>query len=154
MGTKSKIKIKDNRSLRNEIDYLYEECSQVVLAKWAISLGIHILEMVDIHSELIQDVHNAFNINESWQNGKASVPDVRQAAFDIHKLARESDNKIIKTALRVAGHAVASGHMKEHAMVTSDYAIKVIGLITKDNMEAITKERQWQLDELKKLNNG
>jgi len=43
--------------------------------------------------------------------------------------------------------------MKEHAIVASDYAIKTIGLITNNNMDAITKERKWQLNELNKLKN-
>ena len=55
--------------------------------------------------------------------------DVRQAGFRIHKIARENNSEIKKTALRAAGQAVASGHMREHAMVASDYAVKTIGLI-------------------------
>ena len=43
----------------------------------------------------------------------------------------------------MAGQAVASGHMREHAMVTSDYAIKTIGLISSSSIEAITTEREW-----------
>jgi hypothetical protein len=77
--------------------------------------------------------------------------DVRQAGFKIHKIARECDSEIKKTALRVVGQAVGSGHMKEHAMVASDYAIKTIGLINSNNMEAITLEREWQLNEIKKF---
>ena len=45
------------------------------------------------------------------------------------------------------------GHMIEHAMVASDYAIKTIGLITNNDIDAITKERKWQLNELNKLKN-
>ena len=50
-----------------------------------------------------------------------------------------------------AGQAVASGHMREHAMVASDYAIKTIGLISSNDIQDITTEREWQLNELKKL---
>ncbi len=49
------------------------------------------------------------------------------------------------------GHAVAAGHMKEHAMVASDYAVKVINLKYPMDMEAVKKERLWQIDELKEI---
>jgi len=77
--------------------------------------------------------------------------DVRQVAFKIHKIAQECDSDIKKTALRVSGQAVSSGHMKEHAMIASDFAIKAIGLISSNDIERITKARQWQLEELKKF---
>ena len=77
--------------------------------------------------------------------------DVRQAGFKIHKIARECNSEIKKTALRVVGQAVGSGHMKEHAMAASDYAVKTIGLVYSNNLEAITIEREWQLNEIKKF---
>lgn len=63
-----------------------------------------------------------FAVNESWQKGNARMHDVRQAAFQIHRLARDSQDAVIQAALRTAGQAVAAGHMREHAMVASDYA--------------------------------
>lgn len=56
-----------------------------------------------------------------------------------------------KRALRVVGQAVGSGHMKEHAMVASDYSIKIINMISLNDFDSITKEREWQLRELKKF---
>ncbi|MDE6242015.1 MAG: hypothetical protein K2M08_06330 [Anaeroplasmataceae bacterium] len=49
------------------------------------------------------------------------------------------------------GHAVASGHMKEHSMVASDYAIKVIDLMYDNDLEKVTEERLWQLEKLKEI---
>lgn len=153
MPTKVKIKIVDNSQLRAEIDELYEKMSQVDLAKWSLLLAKHILGIVDIDYNSIDEIVEGFNVNELWQVGKARMHDVRQAGFKVHKLARECDDEIKKTALRVAGQAVGSGHMREHAMVASDYAIKTIDLISSNDFEAITKEREWQLNELKKFCN-
>ncbi len=150
MATKLKLKIEDNRELRKEIDQLYENMNQVSLAKWSISMAKHILKTVNIDYETINEIVEGFRINELWQVKEARMHDVRQAGFKIHKLARESDSEIKKVALRVVGQAVGSGHMKEHAMVASDYAVKLIGLISSDDMEAITLEREWQLNEIKK----
>jgi hypothetical protein len=151
MPTKVKIKIKDNSELRAKIDELYEKTKQVDLAKWSILMAKHILEVSEIDYHTIEEVVDGFIVNELWQTGKVRMHDVRQAGFKIHKIARECDLEIMKTALRTTGQAVASGHMREHAMVASDYAIKTIGLLTSNNIEAITVERQWQLNELKKF---
>jgi len=76
---------------------------------------------------------------------------VRQVGLKIHKIVRECDSEIKKSALRVAGQTVASGHMRKHAMVASDYAVKVTGLISSNDMGVIISEREWQLNELKKF---
>ena len=151
MPTKAKIKIVDNERLRNDIDRLYDEATQVDLAKWSIEIAKHILDTVDIDYNSIDEIVEGFRINKSWQTGRAGMHDVRQAGFKIHKLARECDNQIHTAALRVAGQAVANGHMREHAMVTADYAVKTIGLLTSNDVDAITRERAWQYNELKKI---
>ncbi len=149
MPTKPKINIKDNSRLREKIDELYEKASQIDLAKWSLTVAKHILEFANIDYRSIDELVDGFKVNELWQIGKVRMHDVRQASFKIHRIARECDSEIKKTALRVAGQAVASGHMKEHAMVASDYAVKTIGLITSNDIAAITSEREWQLNELK-----
>lgn len=151
MPTKVKIRIKDNNELRKEIDELYENMDQISLAKWSLSMAKHILEIADIDYKIIPEIIEGFKINELWQVQEARMHDVRQAGFKIHKVARECDSEIKKTALRVVGQAVGTGHMKEHAMVASDYAIKMIGLMSSNNIESITLERQWQLNEIKKF---
>jgi hypothetical protein len=151
MPTKVKIKIKDNSELRKKIEELYEKTNQVDLAKWSLLMAKHILDIVDIDYHSVEEIVNGFKVNESWQIGEARMHDVRQAGFKIHKIARESDSEIKKTALRVVGQAVASGHMREHAMVASDYTIKTINLISHNDSDAITKERERQLNELKRF---
>lgn len=151
MPTQVKIKIKDNSELRMKIDELYEKTNQVDLAKWSLLMAKRILDIVGIDYHSVDEVVNGFKVNELWQIGEARMHDVRQAGFKIHKVARESNSEIKKTALRVVGHAVGSEHMREHAIVASDYAIKTINLISPNDFDAITKEREWQLNELKKL---
>jgi len=72
---------------------------------------------------------------------RIKIDNVRQASFKIHKIARGCFSEIEKSAFRTAGHAVASGHMREYAMVASDYAIKTIGLIAKNDTKIITKAK-------------
>ncbi len=151
MPTKPKIKIIDNSELRKEIDEIYENMNQINIAKWSLSMAKHILKIVNIDYESINEIEEGFRINELWQIKEARMYDVRQSGFKIHKLARACEDEIQKTAFRVVGQAVGTGHMKEHAMVASDYAVKTIGLITDNDHKAIRKEREWQLQTLKKL---
>lgn len=151
MATKTKIKISDNMELRKLLDAEYEKSSQVRLCKYGILLAQHILEKIqyeDLNNPIIRE---GYAVNKSWQNGTARMHDVRQAGFKIHQLAKNSPNAITKAALRVVGQAVATGHMREHAMVASDYAIKVINLMFPDDSNAVKEERLWQIGHLKSI---
>ncbi|MBQ6222879.1 MAG: hypothetical protein IJJ44_09750 [Solobacterium sp.] len=39
--------------------------------------------------------------------------------------------------------------MREHAMVASDYAVKVINMLYPDHMDMVITERLWQIRHLK-----
>ena len=149
MATRTKIKIVDNFELRAEIDNLYEQTNQIDLAKWAIKCAKHILALSENEEFDKTAIENGFRINELWQIGNATVHEVRQIGFKIHEAARQSKSEITKNAIRVCGQAVGVGHMREHAMVCSDYAIKTIQLAFPDQIDKISQERKWQLNELK-----
>ncbi len=151
MPTHAKIKIKDNALLRAEIDTIYEASNQRQVAQWSIMIAKRILEIASIDDATIEVIREGFEVNKLWQEWKATKSEVRKLWFQIHKLARDSDSELQKTVFRVVWQAVSSGHMKEHAMVASDYAIKTIGLLTNYDIEAITQERQVQLHELSDL---
>lgn len=148
MPTKPKIKISDNSELRTEIDKLYELTEQVALAKWAIECAKHILPLSEIENIDLSVIKSGFMTNYLWQIGEASVCEVRQAAFEIHAIARNCKTEIGKSSIRTAGQAVAVGHMREHAMVCSDYAIKTVQMSFPNDNEKITEERTWQLKKL------
>lgn len=151
MITKTKIRINDNNKLRKILDSEYESSSQIKMCKYAVLLSKHILKLVN-YDELENPIINeCYLINEAWQRGEVSMHDVRSCSFKIHKLARESEDKVIRTALRVVGQSIATGHMKEHAMVASDYAIKVITLLYPNEIEKVTEERLWQIKNLKSI---
>lgn len=146
--TVRKIKIIDIDELRNEIDRIYEEQDQILLAKWSCEIARHIIELVELDESKYPEINEGFKVNALWQKGKMRMHDVRQAGFAIHKIAKKQNEEIKKTAFRVIGQAVASGHMKEHSMIASDYAIKVINLIYPNNLEKVKGERNWQLNKL------
>ena len=145
MATKAKIKIKDIVELRKNLDQIYEGKSQIDLSRWALKLSKHIFLLVEFDYESESVIMDGYNINEKWQNGEIRMHDVRQAGFRVHRLAKESKDDVLQAALRVAGQAIGTGHMREHAMVASDYAIKVVNLKYADDMEAVKEEREWQI---------
>lgn len=151
--TKVKIKIVDDTELRKELDMEYDFSSQEQLCKYALLLAHHILELINYPDMDNETIKEGFFINEQWQKGNVRMHDVRQIGFKIHQMAKASEDDIICTALRVVGQAVATAHMKEHAMVASDYAVKVINLVHPNNMDEVKKERLWQINHLKEIKN-
>lgn len=151
MATRTKIKISDDIELRKIFDDEYEKSSQVKLCKYALLLATHILTMIDYDDMNNPIIIDGYAVNEKWQKGNARMHDVRQAGFQIHQLAKSTQDIISQTALRVVGQAVATGHMPEHAMVASDYAIKVINLLFPNDVNAVKQERIWQIEQLNNI---
>ena len=147
MTQKSKIKITDDTQIRNQIFELYQTKNQKELANWALKVAMHILEQINLESEIIQEKIEILN---AWQEDKKTTQEIRQAALLIHQEARNAEDEIKTSALRALGHAIATGHMKEHALVASDYAIQCINKITQNDPQASSKERTWQIEQLKK----
>ncbi len=137
--------------LRAKIDKLYEITEQVELAKWSIKCARHILPLSKVENIEMSDIESGIGINELWQVGKASVYEVRKAGFKIHAVARSCKTEIGRNAIRTVGQAIGVGHMKEHAMVCSDYAIKTVQLAFPNDKEKITEERKWQLEALEEV---
>jgi hypothetical protein len=148
LATRPKIKIEDDPELREKLDIVYSNKTQVQLAQWAIKLAKHTFALFNYDYSSNEIITNGISVNENWQRGKARVHDVRQAGFKIHRLAKICEDKGIQAALRVAGQAVGTGHKREHAMVASDYAIKAINIKYPNDQGAVKKERQWQIDSL------
>ncbi len=147
---KSKIKINDNIEIRNEIEKLTENISQMNLLIWSIFCAESVLKYFETKLNNNNVIKEGFEIIELWKNGKVTVYQIRQMGFKIHKTARECNNEAMKSAIRTFGQAVSVAHMKEHAIVCSDYAIKTIQLIFKNDIDKITEERNLQFNELKK----
>ncbi len=151
MPSGPRLRIPDDPALRAAIAELFGHCSLSCAALWAIACARHILPLSLAGEKETELTENGMRTAENRIKGIASVYELRQSALEIHAAARQCSSGITGTALRAAGHAVSTGHMKEHAMVCSDYAIKFIHLSFPGSADKIREERQWQLDELKKL---
>jgi hypothetical protein len=146
-----KIRITDNTVLRAEIEKLINSLNQADLAKWAVSCAKHVLKFSEKEFPANEAVADGFRTIELWQKENATVHQIRQAGLKIHAVARQCKTEVAKAAIRAAGQAVGTGHMKEHAIICSDYAVKAIQLAFPGDMDKITAEREWQLAELKRF---
>lgn len=154
MASKPKIKIVDNVELRQEIEKLIDFLNQIDLAKWAISVAKHTLPYLEKEFPDNEKIINGFKTSELWQKGEVTVHQVRQAGFKVHEVARECQQETAKAAARAVGQAVGVGHMKGHAIVAADYAIKTINIAFNNDLNKATEERDWQLQELNKYIKG
>jgi hypothetical protein len=151
MVTKPKINIDDNTGLRTEIDQLYGKTGQVELSSWSVNCAKHVLSHMSPGMLDINAIETGIRTIEAWQSGKASFQDVRKAGLKLHAIARLSKSGLAVQLYRTFGHAISTGHMREHAMVCSDYAISCIQLAFPGNSFRIEEERQWQLRELRRF---
>ncbi len=146
-----KISFADDQAIRSEIDTLAERADQVTLARWAVQCAKHVEFLIEEEFPDHPALDKGFFVLELWLKGLAQVHDVRQAGFEVHNFARRCESQPAIAAARAAGHAISVGHMREHAIICSDYAVKAAGLYSNDNSSVIRRERAFQRDMLRKL---
>jgi hypothetical protein len=76
------------------------------------------------HDVLTPDMLDALVSIDDYIDSKINVTQARKIAFLMHQKARESSNLKTTYLYRAIGHAIASIHVKEHALRCYDYLIK------------------------------
>ncbi|UJF16607.1 hypothetical protein LZ578_05840 [Jeotgalibaca sp. MA1X17-3] len=141
-----KIKIVDDIHLRNLIEERIESLPQKEVAKWALKLSLEYLVFLDEHLKDDPRINLGIKTLEERIEGNIRAYDLRQVGFLVNQLAKESKTDKSKYSARTFAQAIATGHMRGHAMVCSDYAIKVTNGLTDNSLEMATKERERQLE--------
>lgn len=108
------------------------------LIKWASDSAEHVLYLFGepVDTRLL----NALKVVGDWKDGKASVGDARNASVEAINVAKESSNLTQSMVARSVGHAVATAHMADHALVAAWYALKAV----KSADKSVDNERRWQ----------
>ena len=143
-----KLKILDDSEKRFELELVLEEFPQGQLARWAMKMASSFIALIDAEDEsekqkILTQVRAIF---QARLDGRASAYELRQAGFLANKLSQQAQSQIGKYAARVFAQAVATGHMRGHAIVAADYAIKVRNLQSPDDMQRAVKERERQIE--------
>ena len=143
-----KLKILDDGEKRLELELVLEQLPQGQLARWAMKMASSFIALIDAEDEsekqkILTQVRAIF---QARLDGRASAYELRQAGFLANKLSQQAQSQIGKYAARVFAQAVATGHMRGHAIVAADYAIKVRNLQSPDDMQRAVKERERQIE--------
>ena len=143
-----KLKILDDGEERLELELVLEQLPQGQLARWAMKMASSFIALIDAEDEsekqkILTQVRAIF---QARLDGRASAYELRQAGFLANKLSQQAQSQIGKYAARVFAQAVATGHMRGHAIVAADYAIKVRNLQSPDDMQRAGKEREGQIE--------
>ena len=140
-----KLKILDDGEERLELELVLEQLPQGQLAQWAMKMASSFIALIDAEDEsekqkILTQVRAIF---QARLDGRASAYELRQAGFLANKLSQQAQSQY---AARVFAQAVATGHMRGHAIVAADYAIKVRNLQSPDDMQRAVKERERQIE--------
>ena len=143
-----KLKILDDGEKRLELELVLEQLPQGQLARWAMKMASSFVPLIDAEDEsekqkILTQVREVF---QARLDGRASAYELRQAGFLANKLSQQAQSQIGKYAARVFTQAVATGHMRGHAIVAADYAIKVRNLQSPDDLQLAVKEREEQIE--------
>ena len=143
-----KLKILDDSQKRLELEQILVQLPQKYLALWAMETANRYTDMIDIgdddkKQQILSQVEEVF---EQRLARKASAYELRQAGFLAHKLSQQARTSVSKYAARVFAQAVATAHMRGHAIVAADYAIKLRNLQSPDDLQLATKEREGQME--------
>lgn len=149
-----KIKILDDLSLRIKLETILNDMPQKQLAIWAITNSQGFKQYFDSKLKNDNRITESEIILKNRINGECSAYRLRQAGFSANELAKESETEISKYSARVFAQSIAVGHMRGHAIVSSDYAIKVINLIYPNSLEHVIAEREKQIVIAKQLINS
>ncbi|QQK08054.1 putative immunity protein [Miniphocaeibacter halophilus] len=143
----SKIKLKDDKLLRNKLMIILEEITQFQLVIWAINISMPLLKYLDNNLQNDPRIEKALDILTQRLKDQLKVSVLRNVGFEINRLSKESTSEISKIAAKCFSQAIAVGHMRGHALVSSDYCINLANLLNKSP----TVERQGQIDIAKKV---
>ncbi len=74
---------------------------------------------------------------------------IRKASLDSHAAARDvGEDTPARSAARASGQAVATAHVRTHAIGAAQYALQALARTTPNSEQLLLKERLWQYKQL------
>lgn len=145
-----KIRIDDSVELRSELSGIVDGRNQKVLALWARAMAERIT-MEFPESDAVSESTVALSETvDGFMDGTMSVGEIRRRGLEVHALARDAEGAE-QAAIRTIGQALSVCHMREHALVASDYAVRTVNLLRPGDIGAVVDERNAQIRDLSDL---
>ncbi len=136
-------KLDDIPELKEKLISVYETKSHQDVSRYSLLLAEHVISMANM--PVNETIDACFSVSRAWQEGRAKLQQARQVAFALHRLAREEADPARVLVYRVLGQAAATPHVKRHALIASDYAIKLINRLYPGSSDAVRNERETQI---------
>ncbi len=142
-----KVAIWDDSEKRLELEQILDRLPQKELARWALENSRDFLSLIDIGDEVEKNkmIRQACEAFDARLRNEISPYELRKVGFTANLLSKNAQNQIAKYAARVFVQAISTVHMRGHAIVSADYAIKVRNLQEADKLELVRKEREKQI---------
>jgi hypothetical protein len=113
------------------------------ISRYSLLLAAHVVELAGMKRDAA--IEKCFAVNIKWQVGEVKFQAARDVAGMILRLAREEKNPARVTALRVMAQVANTPHVKRHALIASDYAIKLVNVLHPRDFDAVRAERETQI---------
>ena len=137
---------------------LIEITDHKILAMWAIDCAERVMPYFEENYPEDQRPRQALEALQLWiKTGIFKLAVIRKASLDSHAAAREvGEDNPARSAARSAGQAVATAHVRTHAIGAALYALQAIHRATNEDAveQAIDQERAWQYQRLRELREG
>ena len=125
---------------------------QKILAIWAADCAEHVLPYFEKKHPEDDRPRKAIEACRAWAaTGVFKMADVRRASLAAHAAAREAKEADAIAAARSAGQAMGTPHVTTHAFGAAAYAIKAAAAHSNNADAGIIKERNWQLERLRRI---
>ena len=137
-------KLDDVPELRERLIRVFDMKTHCGVSQYGLLLADHILQLTG--TPMDQALEASYIVNRKWQNGDAKFQEARDVAGQILDAARAEKNPVREKALRVMAQIAAIPHVKRHALIASDYAVKAINTMYPGDMDEVRKEREQQIE--------
>ena len=136
-------KLDDVPTLKEKLISVYETKSHKDVSRYSLLLAEHALALSGMPAN--ETVESCFSVCRAWQEGDAKFQEARQVAFALHRLAREETDPVYVLVYRTLGQIAATPHVKRHALVASDYAVKLVNRMFPGDLEKVREMRETQI---------
>ena len=136
-------RLDDIPAMKQQLIQVFDTKTHRRVSLYGLLLADHIRQLTDMPPYGAVDA--CYDVNRRWQDGAATFQEARDVAGLLHDLAGTEKDPAMQKALRAMGQIAAIPHVKRHALIASDYAVKVINLLYTGDMKAVEKERALQI---------
>ena len=142
-------KLDDIPELKEQLISIYETKSHQAVSRYSLLLAEHILSLTNTPTN--ETIDACFTVSRAWQKGEAKFQEARQVAFALHRLAREESDPVRVKVYRTLGQVAATPHVKRHALIACDYAVKLVNRMFPKDLEKVREMRDQQIALMKSV---